>query len=375
MMREPEPRLKSCFVVAPIGKAGSDIRKRSDLIFKHVIKPAVNRFGYVPVRADQIAEPGLITNQVIQRVVQDPLIVADLSGGNPNVFYELALRHALRKPVVLLADAEQVIPFDIAGARAVLLHGLDIAQLKASSKELERAIEILEQGYGIVNSPVSEALGLMSAEDYAALGIRSGDERDPFRPPRATVYPIREDAYAHAARVINETPPSRTGRQRLLLAALHGHTSKRIPTSKGSPFSPFDEAVLKRAHSTNWVVHELLNIASEDRLNRVIARIEKCNDADGYEVRAFCLPGALPHLSPLVVGTHNLFLGLEDPRFNRVASMIQIESRAAVEVATAYFNSLWNDQRTFVLRSRVEAQYDAIKEIRQRLRDSNEAFT
>lgn len=358
-------------MIAPIGSPGSEVRRRSDLILEHVITPGVEPFGYVPVRADQIAEPGLITNQVIQRVVYDPLVVADLSGANPNVFYEVALRHALRKPVVLLADAGQAIPFDIAGARAVLVQGLDIGQLRDAATELTRSVEILERGYRVVDSPVSVGLGLRSAAECAALGIQSGDERDPFSPPRAWAYPVREEAYAHAARVIRETPESPTGRQRLLLAALHGHTTKRIPPPPASAFAPFDEAVLERAHSSTWVVHELLNIASESRLDRVVKRIEGSRDADGYEVRAFCMPGALPHLSPLVVGTHHLFLGLEDPRLNRIAAMIHIESRVAVDIAVAYFNSLWEDRRVLVLRSRVEAQYDAIEEIRRRLRADN----
>jgi hypothetical protein len=176
---DTELQKKSCFVIAPIGMAGSDVRQRSDLIFEHVITPGVSRFGYVPVRADMIAEPGLITNQVIQRVVQDQLVVADISGANPNanVFYELALRHALRKPVVLIADATQTIPFDVAGARAVLVHGLATAELQAAAAELERSVQILERGYRVMDSPVSVALGLMSATDYAALGIQSGDER------------------------------------------------------------------------------------------------------------------------------------------------------------------------------------------------------
>jgi hypothetical protein len=362
---------KNCFVIAPIGPPESDIRRRSDLILEHVIAPGVGRFGYTPVRADHIAEPGLITNQVIQRVVQYPLVVADITGANANVFYELALRHALRKPVVLIVDAGQIIPFDIVGARAVLVHGLDKAQLQAAANELARSVEVLELGYHVVDSPVSAALGLISAVDCAALGIQSGEDQDPFTPPRVSVYSVRDNAYARVASVIRETPLSRTGRQRLLLAALHGHTTKRIAPSPGSEFAPFDDAMLQCAHSPRWVVHELLNIASESRLDRVIKRIEACKDADGYEVRAFCMPGALPHLSPLVVGTHQLFLGLEDPRFNRVAAMMHIESRAAVDIAVTYFNTLWEDRRVLVLRSPVEVQCAAINEIRRRLLGSD----
>ncbi len=93
---------KTCFVIAPIGDPDSDIRRRSDQILKHIIKPAVGKCGYDAIRADQISEPGMITHQVIEHVVGDPLVVADLTGQNPNVFYELAIRHAIRKPFVPL---------------------------------------------------------------------------------------------------------------------------------------------------------------------------------------------------------------------------------------------------------------------------------
>ena len=93
---------KTCFVISPIGEPDSDTRKRADQILKHVVKPAVGECGYTAVRADEIDKPGIITSQVIQRVVTDPLVIADLTERNPNVFYELAIRHALRKPLVQL---------------------------------------------------------------------------------------------------------------------------------------------------------------------------------------------------------------------------------------------------------------------------------
>ena len=93
---------RTCFVIAPIGDPESQIRKRSDQVLKHVIGPAVASCGYRALRADQISEPGMITSQVIQHIVEDPLVVADLTDRNPNVFYELAIRHAIRRPLVQL---------------------------------------------------------------------------------------------------------------------------------------------------------------------------------------------------------------------------------------------------------------------------------
>ena len=95
----PNESPKICFVIAPIGEPESDTRRRSDQILRHVIRPAVKSKGYTAIRADEISEPGIITSQVIQHIVEDPLVVADLTERNPNVFYELAVRHAIRNTV------------------------------------------------------------------------------------------------------------------------------------------------------------------------------------------------------------------------------------------------------------------------------------
>ncbi len=69
---------KTCFVIAPIGEAESETRKRSDQVLKHIIRPAAADCGYKAIRADEIDKPGIITSQVIQHVVSDPLVIADL---------------------------------------------------------------------------------------------------------------------------------------------------------------------------------------------------------------------------------------------------------------------------------------------------------
>lgn len=104
---------KECFVICPIGSEGSEARERADKLMEHIIEEALGDFDYTPVRADQITEPGSITNQVIQRTVESDLLIADLTGHNPNVFYELAVRHATAKPYIQLIDSSESIPFDI----------------------------------------------------------------------------------------------------------------------------------------------------------------------------------------------------------------------------------------------------------------------
>lgn len=93
---------KRCFLIAPIGPEGSDIRERSDEVRDRIVRPALEP-RYEVTRGDEVSEMGEVCSQVLRRVVHDPLVVADLSGGNPNVFYELAIRHVLRKPLIQIA--------------------------------------------------------------------------------------------------------------------------------------------------------------------------------------------------------------------------------------------------------------------------------
>ena len=149
---------KICFVIAPIGKPGSNIRKRSDQVLEHIIRPAVESCGYKAVRADEIAEPGMITNQIIRHVVDDPLVIADLTGQNANVFYELAIRHAIPKPFIQIINKGDDIPFDIKQMRTILVDHQDLDSVKEAKAEIKRQIQSLEKSSSNLESPISVAL-------------------------------------------------------------------------------------------------------------------------------------------------------------------------------------------------------------------------
>jgi len=109
----------TCFYVTPIGEDGSEQRQHADLFLGSLIEPALEQFGLTVVRADMIDKPGTITRQIIEYLLRSRLVIADLSFHNPNVFYELALRHAIRLPVVQLVRAADRIPFDLNQIRTV----------------------------------------------------------------------------------------------------------------------------------------------------------------------------------------------------------------------------------------------------------------
>ena len=148
---------KVCFYVTPIGEDGSDERKHSDLFMGSLVEPALAEFGLTVVRADQIGDAGMITSQIIEYLMHSRLVVADLSFHNPNVFYELALRHAIRKPMVQISRASDRLPFDIGQVRTVVIDTTDIYTLvpQLSSLQAQIAAQIrktLDEGKEVENS-------------------------------------------------------------------------------------------------------------------------------------------------------------------------------------------------------------------------------
>ena len=151
---------KLCFVIAPIGEPNTDTRKRSDQVLKHVISPAVNECGYQAIRADQISEPGIITSQVIQHEVDDPIVLADLTERNPNVFYELAIRHVIKKPLVQIIKRGEPLPFDVAGTRTIQVDHRDLDSVEEAKREIINQIRAVEKSNSEIDTPISVSLNL-----------------------------------------------------------------------------------------------------------------------------------------------------------------------------------------------------------------------
>lgn len=159
-MSMPVQELKTCFFIAPIGPVGSDTRIRSDQVYRFIVSPALAECGYSVVRADQLAEPGMIAPLVIQHIVNDPLVIADLTDHNPNVFYELAIRHVVKKPVIQIMCGEALIPFDIAGSRTIQFDHHDLESANEAREDIVRQIRAAEANPKDVTSPISIAVDL-----------------------------------------------------------------------------------------------------------------------------------------------------------------------------------------------------------------------
>lgn len=108
-----------CLLIAPIGEDDSPTRNRSDKILNDIVRPALKDCGFIVQRADELSKQGSINKAIIDRLIGDPLVIADLTGQNPNVFYELAIRHATHKPIEHIIGKGGTLPFDVQDMRSI----------------------------------------------------------------------------------------------------------------------------------------------------------------------------------------------------------------------------------------------------------------
>jgi hypothetical protein len=154
---------KVCFVIGPIGPPGGDIRAAADDFMKYIVAPCAEELGYKPVRADGLPEPGRITSQIIELLNSADLVIADLSGNNANVYYELSCRHAIGRPAIHMAMEGTPLPFDVADNRTIFytMHARWVEQAK---EELTGQVKrVQEPGYKARN-PILDAVGLIALE-------------------------------------------------------------------------------------------------------------------------------------------------------------------------------------------------------------------
>ncbi|HEX8068634.1 MAG TPA: hypothetical protein VF546_01695 [Pyrinomonadaceae bacterium] len=139
--------MRSCFVISPIGLEGTEIRAHADDVFDYIIKPAMDECGIEAWRSDHLHEPGKISDQMFRAILTEDLCVALLAGYNPNVFYELAVAQCAGRPVIILAEKGQELPFDIRDLRCVyydlsprpLFEKVYVKQIVAHVRSLEAA--------------------------------------------------------------------------------------------------------------------------------------------------------------------------------------------------------------------------------------------
>lgn len=133
--------MKRCFVISPIGDTGTDIRKNADQLYQHIIKPVCEKCGFAAQRVDEFNTPDLITQEILEALNDYDLVIADLTGHNPNVFFEIGYRARSQKPIIHLKRKDEIIPFDVSTIHTFEYDLTDLDMVTATKDRLEQVIK------------------------------------------------------------------------------------------------------------------------------------------------------------------------------------------------------------------------------------------
>lgn len=134
---------KICFIVTAIGESGTETRDRADEVFSYLIAPVCEELGYKPVRVDQVDAVDNINETIINYLKTAPMVVADMTGHNPNAFYELGFRQAKELPLVPIIQTGNKLPFDVISQRTVF-YNLSVGKIEQSKKDLKAKMKSFE---------------------------------------------------------------------------------------------------------------------------------------------------------------------------------------------------------------------------------------
>ena len=124
-------------------------------VYTQFIKPVLEDEGFDVERADDIESQQNIIKDILDKIRSSDLIIADLTYLNPNVFYELGLAHAFRKPVLLLTQSIDEVPFDLKSYR-LLEYSTHFAEIASAQETLKSYAEGSREGNIDFGSPVTD---------------------------------------------------------------------------------------------------------------------------------------------------------------------------------------------------------------------------
>lgn len=112
-----EDSINDCFIIMPIADQEGYDKGHFNKVYEDIFKVACNKSGFKAIRADEVKQTNLIHLDILQKLIESPMAICDLSNRNPNVLFELGLRQAFDKPTVLVQECGTPKIFDISPLR------------------------------------------------------------------------------------------------------------------------------------------------------------------------------------------------------------------------------------------------------------------
>lgn len=142
-----EEKKEKCFIIMPISDQGDYPAGHFTKVYEQIIKPAVEETGFEAYRVDENNICDSIINKIFSAIQECPMAICDLSNRNPNVLYELGLRQAYDKPVVLIQDDKTQKIFDVSGISTVFYKSTRLYEDVLEAREnIKKAILSTKEG-------------------------------------------------------------------------------------------------------------------------------------------------------------------------------------------------------------------------------------
>lgn len=209
-MNEKAPTLnRICFVLSPIGREGTETHQKFREVLDFVIKPAVEPHGYnlQVLRADDIERSGSFIKDILEYISGAFIVIADLTTQNPNVFYELGVRHALSPRTILIAQTLEEIPSDLREYRTIV-YDMTAKGAALFRQRLEKYLKEIHSNPLRADNPVLDRLDSVVANRARELEIEIGELRSQLEavlregPPKDKPQPIgKENAGSRLRRI------------------------------------------------------------------------------------------------------------------------------------------------------------------------------
>ena len=220
----------------------------------------------------------MITSQIIDQIVESSLVIADLSDNNPNVFYELAIRHIVQKPYIQMIQFGQEIPFDITGMRTIYFN-VDLESAHKAKKELFDQIESIENNPFKPDNPITSAInqkkifemltekGNIESDNIPKVVLESVSEL------RSMIIDIKNEIY-HL-----KTSPVSTKKQRFLANKEMNELEERISELKDEIYY---KSILLHGKSYDKAGNEIIH---QDNLSEILEEVDALEVQLEYLIR------------------------------------------------------------------------------------------
>lgn len=247
---------RSCFTIMPFGGW-------FDSYYESIYVPGIEAAGLSPRRADDLYRPSTIVSDIWAFTQEATVVLADLSGKNPNVFYELGLAHALAKPAVLVAESMDDVPFDLRALRVIEYDKNESHWGVLLQEKISKALkEVLE-------SPIQSVLPAFLSVDAKAKPQEVTDidlkilelkrEIDLLR-SEVTRGSIRPGAEARSS--LSTSLGALSPREREIAElVLHGHTNKEIAQLLGVSIKTVEVYIARLLETLNAATRTQLVLA------------------------------------------------------------------------------------------------------------------